>query len=498
MPSRSPASPPSLPGFEPIELIGSGGYADVFLYKQQKPERLVAMKVLVPEAIASGSGAKDFTDEANLMAKVSAHPYIVQVFQADIAPDGRPFLAMEYYPGADFYHRAKREQMTVAEVLRTGIQLASAIETAHRANIFHRDIKPANVLTSEFHRPGLTDFGIASAQGPDDDIAEGLSIPWAPPEAFGDSATGARADVYSLAATLYTLLVGRSPFEIPGGDNSQLSLMSRVERNPVPSLGRADVPPSFERVLAVAMAKAPSHRPETAAEFGRQLQGVESELRLSVTPLELAGEAKSFRSRTEADDEDTTRIKGVTELVAQPTNLIRSTGQAPSVGVPPQRLREGILGEPEVDDTLARAPQAVSAELDDFEAPKINRASLWVGGVAATLALVVGATLLLGGRGSEAPQPEEPTDFAVNDGFDSPVAVAPPAVEAVVVVDNEDGSFTFSWIAPSDDLEFIVSEEGGTGPERIIETSIVSFAECVEVETVATSGLISAPTRGCR
>ncbi|WP_395153440.1 serine/threonine-protein kinase [Ilumatobacter sp.] len=497
MPSRSPASPPVLPGFEAIELIGSGGYADVFLYRQQKPERLVAMKVLVPEAIAAGSGAKDFTDEANLMAKVSAHPYIVQVFQADIAPDGRPFLAMEYYPGADFYDRAKREQMTVAEVLRTGVQLASAVETAHRANIFHRDIKPANVLTSEFHRPGLTDFGIASAQGPDENIAEGLSIPWAPPEAFGESATGARADVYSLAATLYTMLVGRSPFEIPGGDNSPLSLMSRVERNPVPRLGRADVPPSFERVLDVAMAKMASHRPETAAEFGRQLQGIESELRLSVTPLELAGEARSFRSRTEADNDDTTRVKGITEIVAQPSNLIRSTGQASSPNALPQRHREGVLGEPEVDATVARAPQGSTEELTDFVAPKINRASLWVGGVAATIALIVAATFLLGGRGSETPAPEEATDFAVNDGFDSPVAVAPPPVEEIVAVDNEDGSFTFSWIAPSDDVEFIVSEDGGAGPERISETSVVSFAECVEVETVATSGLISAATRGC-
>jgi serine/threonine protein kinase len=104
-------------------------------------------------------------------------------------------------------------------VLRTGIQVASAVETAHKAGILHRDIKPANILTSEYNRPGLTDFGIATSTIGGTE-AEGLSIPWAPPEVVNASAPPeVSADIYSLAATTYTLLAGRSPFELSSGSN---------------------------------------------------------------------------------------------------------------------------------------------------------------------------------------------------------------------------------------------------------------------------------------
>ena len=153
---------------------------------------------------------------------------------------------------------------TVEVVLRTVIQLACAVETAHRAGIIHRDIKPANVLVSQYGAPGLTDFGIAGRGGAavDDDDDVGVSVPWAPPEVlFGQSNGDARADVYSLAATLWQLLVGRSPFEVPGGDNTAYALMPRIRANPAPSTGRADVPVSLERLLAQAMAKDPANRP---------------------------------------------------------------------------------------------------------------------------------------------------------------------------------------------------------------------------------------------
>ena len=152
---------------------------------------------------------------------------------------------MKYYPPPNLAVRSRAERMSVEEVLRTGIQLASAVETAHRAGIIHRDIKPANVLVSQYGQPGLTDFGIAGRGGHAEDVDEdvGVSVPWSPPEVlYGQSNGDARSDVYSLAATLWHLLVGRSPFEQPGGDNSAYALMPRIRAVPVPPTGRADVP----------------------------------------------------------------------------------------------------------------------------------------------------------------------------------------------------------------------------------------------------------------
>ena len=155
-------SPPQLDNFDFRSLLGSGGYADVYLYEQQRPRREVAVKVLLAEGLTE-AGRRQFAAEADLMAALSAHPAIVTIYGADISADGRPYLVMEYYPGSNLRARSRTERMPVAEVLRIGVQVCSAVETAHRAGIVHRDIKPANILTSRYNKPGLTDFGISAS-----------------------------------------------------------------------------------------------------------------------------------------------------------------------------------------------------------------------------------------------------------------------------------------------------------------------------------------------
>lgn len=498
---RAPSRPPEIAGFTPIEPIGSGGYADVFLYEQHMPRRRVAVKVLIGDSLPGDRQRPAFTAEANLMARVSAHPYIVQIFQADIAPDGRPYLVMEYYPGPNYLDRARKEQMSVAEVLRTGVQLASAVETAHRVGILHRDIKPANVLTSEFHRPGLTDFGIASAQGPQADGAGGLSIPWSPPESFGDAELDVRGDVYSLAATLYTLLTGRSPFAVPGGDNSSVALISRIERLSLPPTGRSDVPPSLERLLAVAMAKRADQRPGTAIELARLLQGVEEELRLSVTPLELAGE-RTAKARDRVVDDDSTRIKGVTELQAQQSQAVIDVvpSNPTTVAAPSPRRREGLLAEPEIADTVHRKAPPPDDAAPQADAVTSRRRWAIIGAAAAAVLLVAAGALALSlGAGGSSPEPG-PTEAEVNDGLDqadSP-AIAPLPVEEVAGTANADGSFTFTWTAADGTVgQFAVTEDGSDVPRLVDDARYIATTRCIDVEAIAENGLVSTPVRGC-
>src|SRR5690606_30214881 len=152
--------PPDIPGFTYIQLLGSGGFSDVYLYEQALPRRRVAVKVLL--AHATGETARQqFVAEANLMAQLSTHPSIVTIYHADTAADGRPFLMMEYCPRPNRSVRYRSERISVAEAIRIGIRLAGAVETAHRIGILHRDIKPANVLTTDYGWPALTDFGIS-------------------------------------------------------------------------------------------------------------------------------------------------------------------------------------------------------------------------------------------------------------------------------------------------------------------------------------------------
>ncbi len=294
-------------------MLGSGGFSDVYLYEQDRPRRRVAVKVLTADLKTEGARAS-FESEANLMAQLSAHPYIVTIFEAEITDSGHSYLAMEYCsrPSLDMQYRQGR--FSADKALEIGIQVASAVETAHRAGIAHRDIKPANILVTDYNRPALTDFGISGTMDSAQKDGGGMSIPWSPPESFGAGATdGVKVDIWALGATIYTLLAGHSPFVIPGADNSQRQLTDRISSAALPRLGRADVPEALELVLATAMAKSPSSRYGTAKDFARALMRVQADLNLSVTPFEVQEEVVAHEAR-EDDGSESTRVRSIVSI----------------------------------------------------------------------------------------------------------------------------------------------------------------------------------------
>ncbi|MDJ0314383.1 serine/threonine protein kinase [Arthrobacter sp. H35-D1] len=314
---RAPAAPPPLPGYRFVSVLGSGGFSDVYLYEQDRPRRKVAVKVLTADLKTEGARAS-FESEANLMAQLSAHPYIVTIFEAEITDSGHSYLAMEYCsrPSLDMQYRQGR--FSADKALEIGIQVASAVETAHRAGIAHRDIKPANVLVTDYNRPALTDFGISGTVDSAQNDGGGMSIPWSPPESFAAGATdGVKVDIWALGATIYTLLAGHSPFVIPGADNSQRQLTDRIGSAALPRLGRADVPEALELVLATAMAKSPNSRYRTAKDFARALMRVQADLNLSVTPFEVQEEVVAHAPRTgDTSTEDTSEATRVRSIVS--------------------------------------------------------------------------------------------------------------------------------------------------------------------------------------
>ncbi|MFC8302220.1 serine/threonine-protein kinase [Specibacter sp. NPDC057265] len=331
---RAPAAPPVLPGYRFVSVLGSGGFSDVYLYEQDRPRRKVAVKVLTADLRTEGARAS-FESEANLMAQLSAHPYIVTIFEAEITDAGHSYLAMEYCsrPSLDMQYRQGR--FSVDRALEVGIQVASAVETAHRAGIAHRDIKPANILVTDYNRPALTDFGISGTMDAIQDEGGGMSIPWSPPESFGAGATdGVKVDVWSLGATIYSLLAGHSPFVIPGADNSQRELINRINSAPLPRLGRADVPEALELVLATAMAKSPNSRYGSAKDFARGLMRVQADLNLSVTPFEVQEEVAVAESRND-DHEEATRVRRIVSI--DPDAATSNPGLTPNPGFPSHR-----------------------------------------------------------------------------------------------------------------------------------------------------------------
>ncbi len=535
------AAPPRIPGLVFVQPLGSGGYADVYLYEQQTPRMPVAVKVLRAEGLTD-TLREQLGDEANTMAQLGDHPYIVQVFRSGTSEDGRPYLVMKYYPGDNLAKRSRAERFTVEEVLRTGIQLASAVETAHRAHITHRDIKPANVLVSAYGQPGLTDFGIAGRGLRDSDVQPettdgiGVSVPWAPPEVlYGQSSGDERSDVYSLAATLWQLLVGRSPFEVPGGDNSAYALMPRIRANPVPPTGRADVPPGLERLLAQAMAKDPTHRPGTALELARGLQAVEQQERLARTPIVVLDEQGhttllSQLTAPPADvavDEDRTRVKAPQTVHAQPeapaerpaarptdpdeaTRRREHLAQPAPVPAAPagQRaagpVRASAVTDPttshtsplpaDADEPTVRRPSVTTAERPGATEPATpaRTPALLLGLGTMVLALVgVIAFLLLRPSEPETPTASAPPSPTVSmPGDDSAIGNAvfeAPALEAR----RGPGTVTFTWsyAAPLESDSYVLF----TGPT----SSDAQRATPLQVKTRTHTVKVAAGTQVC-
>lgn len=288
MTRRLPSAPPQLPGLDYVRPLGSGGFADVFLYQQDMPRRAVAVKVL-PAGERDPDLLRMFNAEADVLAHLSAHPAIVTVYQAGISADGRPYIVMEYCPGS-LAQRYRIERMPVDEVMAVAVRLAGALESAHRAGLIHRDIKPSNILVTSFGSAVLADFGISSSlqrSAASDVLA--MSIPWSAPEVVAEHSGGTIAsEVWSLGATVYSLLAGHSPFERREKEQNTRELMRRrIARATFVPIPRPDVPDALQQVLATAMTRDPDRRYASASAFGEAIRDVQRSVGLAPTPLEV-------------------------------------------------------------------------------------------------------------------------------------------------------------------------------------------------------------------
>ena len=254
--------------------LGRGGMATVYLARDLKHGRLVAIKVLRPE-IAAALGPERFLREIEVAARLT-HPHILPLHDSGQA-GGFLFYVMPYIEGESLRDRLEREgQLPVEEALRITREVASALSYAHSHDVVHRDIKPENILLSGGEAV-VADFGIARAitQAAGNKLTEtgipvGTPSYMSPEQASGAVPIDGRSDVYSLACVLYEMLVGEPPYT---GPTAQVVIAKRFT-DPVPSVRRLrdTIPPTMDAAITKALAKAPTDRFATAAQFGEALE----------------------------------------------------------------------------------------------------------------------------------------------------------------------------------------------------------------------------------
>jgi serine/threonine-protein kinase len=254
--------------------LGEGGMASVYLAGDLKHERQVAVKVLKPE-LAAVLGGERFLQEIKTTAGLQ-HPHILPLYDSGEA-DGFLFYVMPYIEGETLRERLDREkQLGVEEAVRIAVEVADALDYAHRRGVVHRDIKPANILLGD-GRALVADFGIAlavSAAGGGRMTETGLSLGtphyMSPEQATAEKDVTGRSDVYSLAGVLYEMLTGQPPHT--AGSVQAIIMKIVTERPEAVTKVRHSVPRNVDAALAKALEKLPADRFQSPADFAAALK----------------------------------------------------------------------------------------------------------------------------------------------------------------------------------------------------------------------------------
>jgi Protein kinase domain len=262
-------------GYRIESLLGRGGMSVVYRAENPRLGNVIALKLLAPELAEDESFRERFVRESRTAASIS-HPHIIPIYDAGDA-EGVLFIAMRYVDGPDLKARA-REGLELAQVVRIGTQIASALDAAHDRGLIHRDVKPANILLERC--PGqddhayLADFGLTKNVESQTGITGSGhfvgTIDYMAPEQIEGREVDSRVDVYALGCVLFECLAREPPYK----RESDVAVLWAHMRDDPPSLSesRPDLPDAADAILAQALSKSPADRPESCGELAEELR----------------------------------------------------------------------------------------------------------------------------------------------------------------------------------------------------------------------------------
>ena len=291
--------------YEVLDAIGAGGMGEVYKALDTRLERTVAIKVL-PDHLSKDEEARQrFEREAKTISSLS-HPHICSLYDVG-SQDGVEYLVMEYLEGETLTDRLGKGLLPAEQLLRFAIEIADALEKAHRQGIIHRDLKPANVMLTK-SGVKLLDFGLAKAVAPAKPDSALTALPtvtpnltqagtilgtfqYMAPEQLEGKEADARTDIFAFGAVLYEMATGRKAFE----GKSQASLIGSILRDEPAAISVVQpmTPPALDRVVKTCLAKDPEDRWQTARDVLLQLKWIQEGGSLAGLPAPVAARRKN-------------------------------------------------------------------------------------------------------------------------------------------------------------------------------------------------------------
>src|SRR5512140_2036592 len=344
--------------YEIVSPIGAGGMGEVYKARDTRLERDVAVKILRPSESTSEEMKQRFEREAKAISQLS-HPNICALYDVG-SHEGTEYLVMEYLEGETLAARLAKGPMDLGQLIPVGIQIADALDRAHRQGIVHRDLKPGNVMLTK-GGVKLLDFGLAKTLAPHSAQTQLTSLPtiaspqhltqqgtilgtfqYMAPEQLEGGEADARSDIFAFGAVLYEMATGKKAFE----GKSQASLIGSILKdNPPPASSIAPMtPPALDRVIGTCLAKDPEDRIQTAHDVRLQLQWVGEGGSQAGLPAPVAARRKSREKLAWA-------LAGVAAVAAG----IFAFGFVRRAPAPPQLVRFEIPTPPEI--TTIDAPR---------------------------------------------------------------------------------------------------------------------------------------------
>ena len=277
--------------FQIVEELGAGAMGVVYRARDERLHRDVALKRLPPGALSSDSARRLFHREALALSRLN-HPGIATVYDFQTV-DGVDFLVMEYVAGESLDRRIARGPLPPGEVVSIGLQLAEALDAAHRAGVVHRDLKPANLRFTSEGRVKILDFGLAqwrSREGEQvstETAAPSVGVPGTPaylaPELLDGARAGERTDLWAAGIVLYEAATGSRPF--PGLPAGALLAAIRTRPIPAPRSKQDGIPPELEAVILHCLERDPGRRYASAAGLAEDLRRLQSGGHVAPRPL---------------------------------------------------------------------------------------------------------------------------------------------------------------------------------------------------------------------